>query len=111
MRDLLFKNLTSSNKRRKVLATSEVAEKEGLRSTVHRHFVYIVKEVKDKSAVEKHTPYIYVLKERNTKEQREKFFCRMKGRAYVVSKGKLYLVLFMHSLKIVLTAAPSQTAY
>jgi len=73
MRDLLFKNLTSNDKRRRVLATSEVAEKEGVRSTVHRHFVYIVKEVKNKSAVEKHAPYIYVLKERNTKEQERNF--------------------------------------
>lgn len=111
MRDLLFKNLTSNDKKRRVLVTSETTEKEGVRSTVHRHFVYIVREVKDKSSVEKHTPYIYVLKERNNKEQREKFFCRMKGRAYVVSKGKLYLILFMHSLKIILVAASNQAAY
>lgn len=100
MRDLLFRNLTSEDKKRRVIASSEVAEREGIRSTVHRHFVCIVREVKDAATVQKPAPYLYVLKESNTRQHLQKFFCRIKGSIFAVSKGKIYLVLYMHSLKI-----------
>ena len=105
MRDLLFKNLTSEDRKRKIIATSEVSDKQGLRTTIHRHFVSIVKEVADKE-MEKPLSYVYVLREHNTIEQRERFFCRIKGSMYVVNNDKLYLVLFMHSLKINLAVLP-----
>ncbi len=99
MRDLLFRNLTSCDKKRRILASSEITDKEGVRSVIHRHFVCMVKEINDKQ-VSKPAPYLYVLKERNSREQKEKFFCRIKGSLYAVHKGKLFLILFMHSLKI-----------
>jgi hypothetical protein len=102
MRDLLFKNLTSDDKKRKILTSSEIMDKQGVRSIIHRHFICIVKEIKDKQ-ISKPQPYLYVLKERNSREQREKFFCRIKGSIYAVHKGRLFLILFMHSLKIILT--------
>lgn len=105
MRDLLFRNLTSHNKKRRILASSEIMDKQGVRSIIHRHFVCIVKEIKDKELA-KPEPYLYVLKERNSREQREKFFCRIKGSLYAVHKGRLFLILFMHSLKISLTPIP-----
>ncbi len=108
MRDLLFKNLTSDDKKRKILASSEIMDKQGVRSIIHRHFVYIVKEIKDKQ-IAKPEPYLYVLKERNSREQREKFFCRIKGSIYAVHKGRLFLILFMHSLNISLTPIPQDS--
>ncbi len=104
MRDLLFKNLTSPDKKRKILSSSEVLDSQGVRSIVHRHFICVVKEVKDCS-VHRPLPYVYVLKQKSTKLHREKFFCRIKGSVYAVSQGRLFLVLFMHSLKI--TLAPT----
>lgn len=112
MRSLLYKNLTSTDKKRRIISASEIADREGVRSIVHRHFIYIVKEAKsDKLKSQRPLPYLYILKERNRKEQREKFFCRIKGRAYVLRDGRPYLILFMHSLKITLTAAPDKAIY
>jgi hypothetical protein len=102
MRDLLFKNLTSEIKKRRILASSEIMDKQGVHSVIHRHFICLVKEIKDKQ-MSKPEPYMYVLKERNSKEQVEKFFCRVKGGVYAVAEGKLFLILFTHSLKICLT--------
>jgi len=103
MRDLLFKNLTSQDKRKRVIATSEITDKAGVYSTIRRHFVCLVREASyDK--MEKPLPCVYVLKEHNNKEQREKFLCRIKGSIYAVNNGKLFLILFSHSLKITLTA-------
>jgi len=105
MRDLVFKNLTSANRQRRILASSETINKNGVRSIIHRHFVCIVREIKDKQA-SRPLPYMYVLKKQNTKEQEEKFFCRIKGSIYAINKGRLFLILFMHSLKISLVSIP-----
>ncbi len=105
MRDLVFKNLTSTSRQRRILASSETIDKGGIRSIIHRHFVCIVREIKDKQA-SKPLPYLYVLKKQNSREQEEKFFCRIKGSIYAVNKGRLFLVLFMHSLKINLVRVP-----
>jgi len=108
MRDLLFKNLTSPSKRRRIITSSEIFDKQGVRSIIHRHFVYIIREIKDDYKIEKPSPYIYVLKEHNNKEQRERFFCRIKGSIEAQSQGKAYLILFMHSLKIHLVPIPNK---
>ncbi|MCX7927953.1 MAG: hypothetical protein N2606_07485 [Candidatus Omnitrophica bacterium] len=107
MRDLVFRNLTSPDHKRKILSSSEIFDKEGTRTIIRRHFIYIVKEVTDKQ-IEKQPPILAVLKERNTKEKIEKFFCRMKGSVYAVSNGRVYLITFMHTLKILLCAIPKE---
>jgi len=99
MRNLYFKNLTSNDGRRKVLVSSEIVDKQGVRSIIRRHFVCAVREIKD-NKMQKHQPYLYVLTERNTKEHRERFFCKLKGSVYAVSQGRIFLILFIHSLQI-----------
>jgi len=108
MRDLLFKNLTSNDKKRRIIASSEIVERDGVRSIIRRHFACLVKELKD-SKLQKPLPYLYVLKEHNNKERKERFFCRIKGSIYAVNNGKLFLILFMHSLKIDLSSTPENS--
>ena len=103
MRDLLYKNLTSADRSRRVIATSETTDKEGVHSVVRRHFACLVKQV-ESANVYKPEPYLYVLKERNTKLKREHFFCKIKGSILMVNQGKLFLILFVHTLNIELTA-------
>lgn len=107
MRDLLYKNLTSADRSRKVIASCEIADKEGVHSVVRRHFTYMLKQVESASVV-KGEPYLYVLKERNTKQKREHFFCKIKGSILAVNKKKLFLVLFVHTLSIELTASDNK---
>ena len=104
MRDLLYKNMTFPSRGRKIIASSEVADKEGVHSVVHRHFAYIVKPV-ESSQVVKSQPYLYVLKERNSKLKREHFFCKMKGSILAQNQGKLMNILFLHTLSVQLTAS------
>lgn len=108
MRELLFKNLTSQDKRRRVIASSEVSDNQGIHTVVRRHFVYLVREIKGKGT-QRPKPYLYVLREHNNTSQTEKFFCRLKASVYAVYQGKLYLILFMHSLKIILVAANQES--
>jgi len=82
-----------------------MVNKNGVRSIIHRHFVCIIREIKDKQA-SRPLPYLYVLRKQNSKEQEEKFFCRIKGSICAINKGRLFLILFMHSLKISLVSIP-----
>ena len=105
MRDLLFKNLTSLDRRKKIIASSETVDKQGVRSTIRRHLVCMVRELKNE-CLQKPQTCLYVVKEKNTKEQRERFFCKIKGSLFVASKSKLYEIQFMHSLRIILSLLP-----
>jgi len=108
MRDLLYKNLTFPNRGRKIIASSEVADKDGVHSVVRRHFAYIVKSIKSSDGI-KTQPYLYVLKERNTKQKREHFFCKVKGSILALNQGKLMHILFLHTLNVELTASAKLT--
>lgn len=101
MRDLLFKNLTSQDKRKRVISTSEINEKEGIRSIIRRHFICLIREVKDKPLPQP-LPCLYILKETNHKKQLQKFLYRIKGSVYLVQKERLFQILFAHSLMIIL---------
>ena len=86
-----------------MIASSEITDKEGVHSVVRRHFACMIKQVEKADAV-KPSPYLYVLKDRNTKEKREHFFCKIKGSLLATNKGKFFLIVFVHTLSIQLTA-------
>jgi len=103
MRDLLFKNLTSQDKRKRIIASSETVDNAGVRSIIRRHFICLVKEVnpeRQNNRMNKIAPSVYILKKEETKEQKKKFFCRIKGSVYAVNNGRVFLILFTHSLNI-----------
>ncbi|MGE5308563.1 MAG: hypothetical protein ACM3OC_05740 [Deltaproteobacteria bacterium] len=105
MRNLLFRNMTSGDRHRKVLSSSEIVDKDGVRTVVHRHFVYLVREM-DKKPDEVEQPCLAVIKERNSREKFERFYCRMKGCMVVLNNGRLFKINFMHSLRICLASIP-----
>lgn len=104
MRDLLYKNLTFADRGRKIVASSEITDKEGIHSVVRRHFTCMIKQIPS-ADVERPKPYLYVLKQRNTREKKERFFCKIKGSIVAANKGKLLLILFVHTLSVELTAS------
>lgn len=108
MRDIVLKNLTSDDKKRKILTSSEIMDKQGVRSIIRRHFVCMVKEVKG-NPVDRPLPYLYVLKKHNNREHKEKFFCRLKGSIYAICNDRIFLIMFMHSLKIDLIGIPDDS--
>jgi len=107
MRDLLFKNLTSDDRRRRVIASSEISDNEGVRSIIRRHFICSIKEIAG-GIDGRPLPSVYVLKEHNSREQKEKFFCKIKSNILAVHKGRLFLITFMHTLKITLLAVKKE---
>lgn len=109
MRDLIFKNLTSTDRKKRVISSSEIADSQGVRSVIRRHFVCLVKEIEGTNSG-KPESNLTIIRQRNTKESRERFFCKFKGSICAVSSGKLFLILYMHSLVIDLEAANKDAA-
>jgi len=99
MRDLVFKKLTSLERGRKIISSCEILEKQGMRTVIRRRFVCKMIEIKD-TAREKPVPQFYLYRISNHLQQQESFFYRTKASIYLKDKGRLFLVLFGHSLKI-----------
>jgi hypothetical protein len=109
MRNLVFKNLTSHIKKRKIISSSEIVDRQGMHSVIRRHFIGIVKEINDERLFQL-PPYVYILKEHNNKEQKERFFCRIKGYMYLRVDERKFVIFFMRSLKITLSVKPQGLA-
>ncbi len=80
-----------------------------MRTTVRRHFAYIVKEINPEMKVEQSKPELFVLKEKSTHSRAERFSCRLKSNILATYQGKVYLIIFMHSLKIDVSESPLVT--
>jgi hypothetical protein len=103
MRNLLFRNVTSGDKRRKILASSEFIEQKGVRSCVHRHLVCRIEEMpKTRDFLPR--PTLYVVRRQDTMLRLEHFYCRIKGQMYLANNNHVFLVSFIHSLRIELSA-------
>ena len=109
MRDLVFRNLTSQDKRRRMIQATEVASAQGIHSVIRRHFIYMAREIKDNS-VSKPVPYLFAVRDRNSRELRERFFCKIKGATKVAIHEKTYMVYFIHTIQICLTVDACNSA-
>lgn len=105
MRDMVFKNLTSQDKKKRVLWASETINEDGILTKIHKYLIYIVREVKKEEAHKTDKPEIFVVKHRNTKDKTEKFQIKMKGSIYCLAKERCFFVTFCHTLKIDLCQA------
>lgn len=100
MRDLVFKNLTSQDKKKRVLWASETIHEDGILTKIHKYLIYIIKEAENNETQNFNKPEIFVTKSRNSNEMTEKFQIKMKGRVLCVTNEKRFCVTFCHTLKI-----------
>lgn len=112
MRELVFKNLTSTNKKRKDLYISETFERDGVKTTTQRHSIYIIgdrnkfknpKELmqwQNKTTVDNSKRHIFIFKKRDSKLKKESFICDVVGKFYAVVKNEVYSIAFKHSFEI-----------
>ena len=100
MRDLVYKNITSADKSRRMISSQEEFNRQGLHTTVARHFICIVRLMRKSSGNTYTKPQIYVFKCVNSVRQEEKFYCRMRGSVSIAQNQKLFLVDFCHSVRI-----------
>ena len=104
MRNLLFKNITSDDRKQRILSSSEFMEQKGVRSCVHRHLVCRISSIAQSSDILP-KPTLYVVRKQDTRCRVEHFYCRIKGQMYLSTSEKVFLVSFIHSLRIELATA------
>lgn len=112
MRELVFKNLISKDKKRRDLYISEVDERNGVKTVTKRHSVYIIRESrkitdqnelikwqKEKS-VNCKKRHVFIFKKKDTKSKKDSFICDVVGKFYAVVKDELYSIAFKHSFEL-----------
>ena len=112
MRELLFKNITSENKKRKDLYVSETVDRDGVITTTQRHSTYILggcnkfksleelAEWKKTTGLKASKRHIFIIKKRDTSLHKDMFICDVVGRFYAVSGSDIYSIAFKHSFEI-----------
>lgn len=100
MRDVVYRNITSQDKGRRVMASSEVCQGNGLRTTVVRHFICVIRKAQDRAVGEVFKPRIYIYRYYDTGKQRERFFCRIRDRFCLMLGSQIYQAEFLESVRI-----------
>ena len=114
MRDVVYKNLTSGDARKKDIRLKEVFERDGVIATTERRSFYFIKDLalmksdedlkkwmtfKDKGG-DPAKRHFHMLKEHNEMTGVDKFICKIFGVFYAVLDRRIYTVAFLHSFKI-----------
>ena len=114
MREVVFKNLTSINSRKKDIFLKEVFEKDGILAKTERRCFYFIKDIKhleSDDALQKwlaeqgnskivNNRHFHILKEHNDAHFEDKIICKILGTFYAVINKSVYTIGFMHSFKV-----------
>lgn len=117
MREVIYKNLTSLNSRKKDICLHEIFEKDGLTAHTERRSFYFIKEIrrfneaaelkrwlaeKDVSA-DMGKRHFYIRKHHTDAPSVDKMICKVLGNIYAVVGNAVYTVVFLQSFKVLLT--------
>ena len=114
MREVIFKNLTSFQSRKKDIFLQEVFEKDGVLAKTERRCFYFIKNVADleqkgdiqkwldaqnnsQSTAKKH---FYIFKEHSDAHGEDRLLCKIAGTFYAVVNDKVYTIGFLHSFRV-----------
>ncbi len=106
MKEIAFKNLTSTEKKRKIISLTEKVERDGCIVSSQKTLVYIVSPQFEKVR-EISQPEYHIGKSYDSKTKEERFSLRVKGTSYVSQESSFLKVDFCHSLKIDITPIAS----
>lgn len=115
MREVLFKNLSSSNPRKKDIVLRERFEKDGMTAQTERRCFYFIRSIDQMSGgndfegwLATHNQdqdinkrHFHIFKEHNDSLGADKVICKIAGRFYAVVGQKVYTIAFLHSFKAV----------
>lgn len=114
MREVLFKNLTSVNSKKKDILLKEVFEKNGFLAQTERRCFYVIKGISHleeaddlknwinspASSQARPKRHFYILKHRNDTVGEDKLICKIAGTFYAIVDKNVYTIAFLHSFKV-----------
>ncbi len=114
MREVIFKELTSPESKKKNIVLKEVFEKDGFIGTTERRSFYFIKDigrVDDENGLKKwielqnegrHAKmrHFHILKEHRDEDGEDKIVCKIAGTFYAIVDNRIYTIAFMNSFKV-----------
>ncbi len=114
MREVLYKNLTSTGSRKKDIFLKEVFVKDGMVAKTERRCFYFIKDIKHMNTDEELQKWIaeqspvnninkrhfHVMKEHRDANLEDKVICKILGTFYAVINNAVYTIGFLHSFKV-----------
>jgi len=115
MREVIFKDLTSIESRKKDILLKEVFEKDGVIARTERRCFYFIKNIipiggagdlekwaSSQSAAQHNINKrsFHILKEHKDAEGEDRLACKIFGTFYVVVDNMVYTIAFLHSFKV-----------
>jgi hypothetical protein len=115
MREVVFKNLTSVNARKKDIFLREVFEKDGVVAKTERRCFYYITDIihldnqddlqkwldsqGNSGAAGKRKFYIF--REHSDKHGEDRLLCKILGTFHVIVDNMVYAIAFLHSFRVV----------
>lgn len=115
MRQILFKNLTSLNSRKKDIFLKEVFERNGLIAKTERRCFYFIKDITRLAGTEdlqkwldsqsdkelcRNKRHFFIYKEHSDGKGVDKLICKIAGNFYAVVGSSVYHIAFLHYFKV-----------
>lgn len=117
MREVLFKDLTSINARKKDIFLKEVFERDGITAKTQRRCFYMIKDIRQLGGEKDlqnwldsnngtHGEYkrqFHIMKEHSDALGEDKVICKIAGTFFAVINNRIYTIGFLHSFKVSFT--------
>lgn len=114
MREVIFRELTSIESRKKNIFLKEIFEKDGIVARTERRSFYFIKEVRSLNAEEDIGVWLnskdaacslnkrqfHIFKEHSDTLGEDKVICKISGVFYAVVDRKVYTIAFLNSFKV-----------
>ena len=114
MREVLFKDLTSINQRKKDIFLREVFDRDGVTAKTERRCFYFIKDIRQMdaekdlqawldsngSAPTAYKRQFHIMKEHRDALGEDKVICKIVGTFYAVVNSRIYTIGFLHSFKV-----------
>ena len=114
MREVLFKDLTSINARKKDIFMKEVFERDGITAKTQRRCFYLIKDIRqlegekdlqnwldsNNGSHDEYKRQFHIMKEHNDAHSEDKIICKILGTFYAVINKTVYTIGFLHSFKV-----------
>ena len=114
MREMVFKNLTNQNARKRDVSIQEIVERNGVTSTTMKRSIYFIRgsyHVKSNEELQEwikrrnknselNKKFFHVLRECSDSNKEDKLICKMRGSFYFIAGESVYNIVFVHSIKI-----------
>lgn len=113
MREVIYKNLTSINSRKKDIFLKEVFEKDGILARTERRCFYFIRDIVHVGDAKEMGKWLqpsaaalpvakrnfHIMKEHYDNSGEDKLTCRIGGTFYAVVNNTVYTIGFIHSFK------------